>query len=272
MMIAPQVARLEAETDAFTRFAQVAQRNNPCIPQWVKGPLADLEHSVATQWDRIVVHHPDNTHCETKRQIVIGIARRLSVLCFEVDPQTVSSVKNDIERKRGTRFYTRNLVPSKPTYQVAKYDSTDAHMRIEAMECLSYLGVIFLSAGMSLDVGNDMVRLLYIPYQPVQKYLTPERRSAGSLALYSHHARMAWNGKSKNGKHGPWKLLNKSSESDAADVEAEAFTFTQSYFEDVSGEGATDKLAPAEAAISDIAGKLLEFANLGKDVSDLSYV
>lgn len=266
-MIGPQVELLEQEPDAFTRFAHVARRNNPCIPEWVSGPLSQFEALVAAKWNGVEAH-PNDIHHDMKGVIVVGIARRLASRKFELDAETVRNVRLDVERKRGIRFYTRDIPPIPPRYQVLKYDSDDAMLRIESMEDLLVLALVFMSSGPKPHVTSDF-ELKYLPYLPMIKMGTPERRSAGSLASYSYHARSAPPHKTIEGKYGPWKLLSHAQKLEMFDGGiTDSEPFTQPWFEEVSGVVGTEKLAPSEAAISDIAGKLIEYARMGVDVCE----
>ena len=149
--------------------------------------------------------------------IVIGAARRICSLKLKMDPGS-SSVPGYIEtaQRRGLLFHTRDNIPIPNAYALTRYDSQDAWERIEALEQISIISIMFASIG-SVTPSQSKEHFRFDPYftrpPPTKKFPPVERRRSTDLAYLALHARHAH---THQDVKAPFRLLSTISEGSGA--------------------------------------------------------
>lgn len=253
------------ETDDYlSAFFHVHRRFNNVIPDWATGPAPQFVNLVDKQW-LFYEGMANNVELpQEKHAIVIGAARRLCSLKLKMEPGS-SSVPGYIEtaQRRGLLFHTRDNIPIPNAYALTRYDSQDAWERIEALEQISIISIMFASIG-SVTPFLSKEHFCFEPYftrpPPTKKFPPVERRRSTDLAYVALHARHA---RTHQDVKAPFHLLSTISEgSGRRNFSAE----------DLADQAAlTDEINPLRPTLAYLAGKLLQCKLLGDNVSKSNF-
>ena len=171
--------------DPFTRFVAVARRANPLFPPWLRGPVESLENLLVAQWEALLSARPPREEFNNKRvafedekcSILRAIALRLSTLAILRPPFYSNSLEVN-----GLEFVDR-ITTAYPPHKLFPYARRDS--RLEALECLNLIKLIFITATPSpaVEMPPEGVMAFTPYYERVPDELTsPSRTSAAELA------------------------------------------------------------------------------------------
>ena len=174
-----------AQLDPFTRFVAVARRANPLFPPWLRGPVGQLATLLVGQWDALLSGRPALEQFKNKRvaledekrSLLRAIALRLSTLDVFRPPFYPHSFQVN-----GLEFVNRTP-PDYPPPKLFPYSRRDS--RLEALECLNLIKLIFMTATPSPVVEKPPEGVIsFAPYyERIPEQLTsPSRTSAAELA------------------------------------------------------------------------------------------
>lgn len=252
------------DTDDYMKaLVHVHRRHNPLIPlSLTQCSASNFVSTVSQEWDTLSLNQPDDFNIYDKRYMVIGAARRISSLALKMDREGLSSDNYILSaQRRGLLLHTRSIIPDPHTHAIALYNNSDAYNRLEVVECFSIISHLFasISPSNSEESRQNVEQSVYEPYvQPPPKHgrlIKPERRSCSSLAYTALHVRACKDNLSK----GAFCLLEESKDDDSV------IPFSREDFERQAG--LNDDKNPLQIALSYLAGKLVEFKQLGMDVS-----
>ena len=207
---------------------------------------------------------------------MIGIARRLTSLSFTPTQNSTAEGAINSRQKLGTSFCLRPP-PTTPSYRFPTYHGNESAIRLEVMECLSILSILFASVGPGITHIQPPL-YDFAPYISVPRTLAPDRRSCASLASAAYHFRTAFTPGRPNSRpriapfkflQGTGKFLPNSLGRDAeGDNTPTATPFSPADFMARSGGVELDEpVNPFEIAISHLCAKLREFERISHDVS-----
>ena len=163
----------------------VARRANPLFPPWLRGPVEQLATLLVGQWDALLSGRPAREEFnkqrvafeEEKRSILRAIALRLSSLDLFRPPFYPTSLQVN-----GLEFVDR-MPPTYPPPKLFPYARRET--RLEALECLNLIKLIFITATPSpvVETSPEGVTAFIPYYEHVPDELTsPSRTSAAELA------------------------------------------------------------------------------------------